>query len=315
MTKDQLRHLPIQLNLPECFFESEERDGYLVDSKLKRIWAVELDLFNEFSRVCNKNGIRFQVFAGTLLGAIRHKGFIPWDDDFDVCMDYQNYKKLCTVAQKEFLPPYFFQTSITDRKYFLPFARLRNSLTTAVVSGCESPEYNCGIYIDIHCLHGSPESILLRKFQDRLLSITAWVIEDRIGAVKVVNRKYLSKFIRFIFSPLPYKTLVSLYEYVSRVTGLFCNRLALISHGFDFASRYRIGKRDICNTISVPFEQMYVPVPSRYDVVLKEIYGDYMKFPPLSERGKWHEGQIHFEPDVPYKEYFARLEREKAEKQ
>ena len=83
----------------------EVRDEFLVTTERKKIWGVELQLLNELLRVCNKHNIKVYVFAGTLLGAVRHKGFIPWDDDADVCLLHDDYVKLCKVAPKEFKVP------------------------------------------------------------------------------------------------------------------------------------------------------------------------------------------------------------------
>ena len=88
----------INLVLEDSFFEEEIRSGYTVSSEMKKIWAVELDLLNEFSKVCQKHQLKWFVHAGTLLGAIRHKGFIPWDDDIDVVMPRADYEKLCELA-------------------------------------------------------------------------------------------------------------------------------------------------------------------------------------------------------------------------
>ena len=76
--------LPIKIAIEDSFFEEEDRCGYLVSQEMKKIWAVELDLLNEFSMVCENHQLKWFVHAGTMLGAIRHKGFIPWDDDIDV---------------------------------------------------------------------------------------------------------------------------------------------------------------------------------------------------------------------------------------
>ena len=79
--------LPIKIKLPLGFLDEEERSGFRVCLNQKKIWAIELDLLSEFMRVCAKHKIKYQVFAGTLLGAVRHGGYIPWDDDLDVCLD------------------------------------------------------------------------------------------------------------------------------------------------------------------------------------------------------------------------------------
>ena len=100
----------INLKISNTFFDEEIRDGYKVSREMKKIWAVELDLLNELNRVCNKHNIRCMAWAGTMLGAIRHKGFIPWDDDIDIMLFRDDYEKLCEIAPSEFTYPYFFQT-------------------------------------------------------------------------------------------------------------------------------------------------------------------------------------------------------------
>ena len=121
--------------------------------KTKKIWAVELDLMNELLRVCNKYDIKIFAFGGTLLGAVRHHGFIPWDDDMDFCMDRANYNELLKHCD-EFKHPYFLQFAQSDEKYFFGYARLRNSNTTGIIEWNRSPDYNNGIYIDIFVLDG-----------------------------------------------------------------------------------------------------------------------------------------------------------------
>ena len=96
------------IDLPQAFLEEENRDGFLVDKKRKQVWAVELDLFAKFISVCNKYQLKYYADAGTLLGAVRHNGFIPWDDDMDFVMFRDDYDKLCDIGEKEFEYPYFF---------------------------------------------------------------------------------------------------------------------------------------------------------------------------------------------------------------
>ena len=88
----------IKIDLPDRFLDAEVRDGYQVTSEMKRIWAVELDLLCEFQRVTDKYGIKYIAEGGTMLGAVRHGGFIPWDDDVDIMMMRDDYDKLCNIA-------------------------------------------------------------------------------------------------------------------------------------------------------------------------------------------------------------------------
>ena len=139
-----------KLEIEDSFFEQEERCGYVVSAKMKRIWAVELDLLAELDRICRKYGIKYYASAGTILGAERHKGMIPWDDDIDVMMLRDQYDLLCSHAD-EFEEPYFLQTFDTDKGYFRGHAQLRNSMTTGVLVEEVNKDvpFNQGIFLDI----------------------------------------------------------------------------------------------------------------------------------------------------------------------
>lgn len=153
----------IKLDIPEDFCEEEIRCNYTISKKMKEVWAIELDLLNEIIRVCVKYDIRYYAIGGTLLGAIRHEGFIPWDDDIDIAMSREDYDKLCLVAQKEICEPYFCQTIQSDYGS-RPFIRVRNSQTTGIQRqevGSKVP-YNQGIFIDIFPWDNIPEDKLLR---------------------------------------------------------------------------------------------------------------------------------------------------------
>ena len=86
--------------IPPDFYNEEIRCGYNIKNNVKKIWAIQLDLLDHLLSVCKKYEIRIFVFAGTLLGAVRHKGFIPWDDDIDVCLLKDDYENLLSVASQ-----------------------------------------------------------------------------------------------------------------------------------------------------------------------------------------------------------------------
>ena len=137
--------------LKEDFFVEEEQCEYLVNSSMKNIWAVELDLLLEFDRVCKKYNLKYFLIFGTLLGAVRHKGFIPWDDDIDVAMPRNDYEKLLSLTQ-EFNHPYYLQTPFLKDGSCFSFLKLRNSNTSAVTNKFSYETFNQGIWIDINPL-------------------------------------------------------------------------------------------------------------------------------------------------------------------
>ncbi len=141
----------LKLKFPKNFFNEETRCGYVVTKKMKKVWAVELDLLNEFSKLCKKYDIKWFVDGGTLLGTVRHGGFIPWDDDIDIMMTRAEYDKFCLIAPLEFKKPYFLQTEESDSMSLRCHAQLRNSDTTGILKGDSkfSYTYNQGIFIDI----------------------------------------------------------------------------------------------------------------------------------------------------------------------
>lgn len=149
---------------PEAFLNSEERCEYKISGKMKCVWAREIDLLLHFISVCEQNNLRYWAGFGTLLGAVRHKGFIPWDDDMDVWMPREDYNRFISVADKAFRPPYFFQTTLSDNDYYGAFIRLRNSDTTCV-SLSKNNNCNNGIYIDICPLDGLSSNAFIQKMR------------------------------------------------------------------------------------------------------------------------------------------------------
>ena len=132
-------------------------DGYRVERKLRQLQMTELELLKELLRVCQKHHLRIFADSGTLLGAVRHHGFIPWDDDIDMAMPRPDYDRLAEIANEEFRPPLFFQNTFTDPLHVRGHAQLRNSETTGLLEEEYDLDINHGIFIDIFPLDGVPE--------------------------------------------------------------------------------------------------------------------------------------------------------------
>ena len=94
------------LSFSDKYFDGEVRDGFFIESKMKRAWAAQLEVLDEIRRICQANNIRYFADWGTLLGAVRHQGFVPWDDDLDICMLRDDYNRFLEIAPGQ-LSSYF----------------------------------------------------------------------------------------------------------------------------------------------------------------------------------------------------------------
>ena len=297
----------LKIRFEDSFFEDEIRCDYLVTQKTKKIWAIQIDLLAELLRICNEHDIKVSAFAGTILGAIRHKGYIPWDDDIDVCMDRENFNRLLLFSN-EFKHPYFLQTAYNDKEFFIGYARLRNTLTTGVVSWEKSEKYNGGIFIDIFVLDGfvSDSDLLSKQLKERRscerkLNFYHWKRESGI-------KKYVKALCKLMYySTRNYEYYINKYNSCISAYTDITDRITLMTHDYRLLTKYWCHKDDLLELIYVPFENINIPIPKKYDEILRNMYGNYMEFPPIEKRGKWHENIIIFDPDTPYKEYFKKL--------
>lgn len=146
--------------------EQEERCGYLVTQQTKQIWNIQLDMALHLLDVCKRHELKIWAISGTMLGAVRHHGFIPWDDDMDFVMFRDDYDKLLKIAKDEFKSPYFFQCAYTEKGYYRGHSQLRYEDTTMILpdEAKLGVDFNMGVCIDIFVADGFPEDEAERKF-------------------------------------------------------------------------------------------------------------------------------------------------------
>ena len=287
--------------LGEDFFKEEVRCDYKISEIMKYIWALQIDLYLVFSEICNKYNLRYFFFYGGLLGAIRHNGFIPWDDDLDVAMPREDYQVFMKVAPIELTEPYAIQSPYTYPNCYYSVTTLRNSQGTFTSSLLRNLDYNKGIPLDIfpidYCDPNTYESDREEIFKN-IMRCSTWM-KWKCG---VDNEKQRENMVKYgIKNPL------EAYEKVHRIaqnplykkTG-FCGVPTLVAsmkkkpHIFPNYCFEKI--------IYHPFEGLSVPIPEGYDEILSITYGDYMSFPPLEERGIKTDGII-IDPFTPYAQF------------
>ena len=301
----------LNITLPESFLQEEVRDGYRVPAEMKKVWAVELDLLNEFRRVCDKYNIQWWADAGTILGAARHGGMIPWDDDIDVMLLRDDYDRLCEIAPEEFLHPYFFQTHKTDLGSFTGHAQLRNSETTGIVMVEKDQRipYNQGIFIDIFPIDNiledkkvlQAQTDKIAKYKSQAYSYRVWKIARPIDIKRFIKYrlKFLLTSIGWLYRGEDYPKASSMFEQeVRKYNGTQTEYIAKLVLP-PFKPR-RIWKREwFDETVYLPFEWMKLPVPGGYVELLDTFYGDWKKF----VIGTSTHGSVLFDTEKSYKEY------------
>lgn len=275
----------------KSFFNTELRDGYNVLSQTKEVWAVEMDLLSKFIKVCEKYDLTYFAEAGTLLGAVRHGGFVPWDDDIDVTMPRRDYDILCSVAEENFCHPYFFQTEYTDPGSARDnHAQLRNSDTTGILYAELQKQYrfNQGIFIDIFPLDELPPASEQKNFFETLKDLREKSYEYTYGVMRI----------DYNGDNIYYKQLDS---FVKRYNGSGAKKIGMISYSLDKRHNIR-DKEDYVRTVMLPFENMEIAVPVGYKNILRTIYGVWKVF----DVGKSVHGNVFFDTDYPYTKYVRR---------
>ena len=253
------------------------------NSILKEMQACQLKILIDFQKVCDMNNIRFYLAFGTCLGAIRHHGFIPWDDDIDVFMRINDLNKLIEV-QDQLPSRLYLQTHDKEPEFGLPIARIRDSSTTLVEADHCDRDINHGVYIDIYPLFYCNENSVKMKVS---------VVESLICRLFIYNAPPSNKGSMFtivsniLLHLLPDSQKKKIGEYlyrkiVSQKKSKYVSNFPDISQGRFYNDEW------FDEPVMADFEGVKMPLPSKASEFLTYYFHDYMQLPPENERQFHH---------------------------
>lgn len=263
---------------------------------LRRVQTAQLSIAKEIKRICDKNGIEYFLDSGTLLGAVRHKGFIPWDDDMDIAFTRENYNRFIEAAENDLGEEFFLQTWKTDKNYPLPFAKVRLNGTKFIENANEKAQIHQGIYVDVFPYDVWPEKKRNQKklWRKRLLIQSMLMMKCHYLKFKSdTAKKYLLKIIMFTFVRFfsLFRSKSSLIKSYEKTTYKF-NRIEsdeIYEQTVNFKFGYWvIPKSCFENAIELDFEDEKFNCPGNYVEYLTKVYGDYMTLPPEEKRAVGH---------------------------
>lgn len=264
--------------------------------KTKYLQEIDLKITKEVVRICDRYNLKYYIIGGTLLGAIRHKGFIPWDDDVDLAMPREDYEKFLTIANKEIANDLKIVNFKNNPSYQYYITRVLDLNTKVIETRIGNSSMNTNASIDIFPIDGTPNRIILRKMYYLRVMIHRALMslcykdsidrERKRGKIEsillyILERIPIDKFTtsirqKMIIDKILTKQKISKSKYVGTIMGAYRTREIVPKEYFGEGAYYE-------------FEGVKLRGPKLYDEYLKHMYGEYMKLPPERER------KTHFE--------------------
>lgn len=256
------------------------------DIVLKHLQEVELNILKDFISICKENNLNYYTIYGSLIGAVRHHGFIPWDDDIDVIMFREDYEKFLKIFESKKGNKYELLETRYQDDYFLLFGKMSLKNTSFGEFWANQVSFNLGIFIDIFVLDNVPNNkikrFLFRKhcfLLDKFLSITSIKLNNDYNRfIRIISNGMNILFNKFGFNSHFFQNKAQkLFRKYEHIQTEYVSDLTV-------ENQIVFKKTDFYPPKKVKFEDIEVNIPNNYDDILKIVYGDYMKIPPEEER-------------------------------
>lgn len=289
--------------MKENFLCEEIRNNFFVDKSRKMLWKIELDILQEVIRICEKYNISYFLHSGSALGAVRHKGFIPWDDDIDIGMLRDDFEKFIIVSHKEIKAPLFVQYGMNDGGHICGLLRVRNTETTGIIKIDKDKNCNNGVFIEIYPFDNVPNNKWKRKLQCFISKIFYHgLLACYYGPMS--KRQALAKLlIKLIGIEKSYNIWQRICKKYNSKNCIYVDTVTLPDYAQRGICRFKL--EWVRHLYSTKFEYITVKNPTGIHNILKLMYGDYMKFPPIEERGILHKKTVFYDPFTPYSYYIG----------
>ncbi len=283
------------LDIPKSFFQEENRLGFYVSESMKKNWAVQLTMISEILEIADRHGIKVWMDYGSLLGAVRHHGFIPWDDDVDICVMRKDFLPLIQHLQKE-LPPYrVIESAYTDLTSSDPKAVVISRKIVDIGNDPAEKEitdlnygFTCKSFIDLYPMDYVPEDPKLWdtiKNLSQVIEGLGYRMDEYISSGEFES--YLSQIeeLTGMKAPRDGNLLNSIWIMADKVSSMTTKKESNKVIWYPDIVNKNIQPRPVSlysKTLFIEFEMLKVPIPCGYDAILRSVYGDKYYVPVKS---------------------------------
>ena len=272
------------LEFKSDFFKEEERNGFTISETMKRAWATELDVLSRVIAVCKKYNLTYYAYYGTLLGTVRHHGYIPWDDDVDIALKYEDYRKLLEVLPGELPETFGISSMYTSKSHRQPWASVSNAKYSY-----PDPERKQKFYgfpyvagIDIFPLYYVPRD---KELADIVKHLYGAVYDTAKRFEELKKSGELQEVLPQIEELCRVKLIqddtlrMQLWRLTDQIASLIAEEesdcMTIYYKNVTKVWDYQLDKKWFEGTVEMPFENITIAVPSGYDELLTKLYGDY----------------------------------------
>lgn len=252
---------------------------------LEEMRTIQLDILDKIHDYCEKNNLRYSLSGGTLLGAVRHQGYIPWDDDIDIMMprpDYEKFFENFNGIYKDLTAQYY----KNDKAYFFFMGKVYNNRTVMIEKGpCTS---RTGVYVDVFPIDGLPDTKdEMEKYRNTFFELREEL--KRTTQYYKINNSLITRlkyYVKILIYPSRLKTIEKFYNIIDKYKYGKCKNsgVAMGQYGL----KEWLKKEVFENYVELPFENKLRKCIAGYDMYLSSLYGNYMQLPPENERKRHH---------------------------